>query len=589
MKNANRTRSRDLTELLLGIGIVLVVLFIGSFARLRADLTSEKRYTLTPATKELVQGLPDIVYVKVYLTGELPADLQLLSNSTRDLLDEMRVLAPDKIEYMFIDPSASPDAKTRNEVYDDLQKQGLTYSSIRLREKGAYTERIVFPGALVTFRDKTVPVQLLKTQLRTPDAEIVNRSLNNLEYEFASAFRQATTLRKPRVAFLEGHGELSGMEVADIRNALSEQYEVNTVRIDDQLDALSKKAEGMNYRANDHDALIVAKPDSTFSDRDRYVIDQFIMNGGKVLWMVDAMNANLDSLRTNQFTMAVPYALNIDDLLLAYGVRINKDLLLDRSCAPIEIYTQPYGNQRKLERFPWYFEPVLLPQSTHPIVTNIDPVHTRFVSSLDTLAVDSIRKTILLTTSPYSRLMRNPVRISLNIVETNMDFDRNSTPHMPVAALLEGKFTSAFADRLPPTFAADPQVGFREHGKRSAQIVIADGDVAQNRVDPTKGMYFMLGFDRYANAKIYGNRELIINAMNYLLDDNALISIRSRAIALRQLDPQRAETERPFWQVFNVGLPILLSVLAGVAYHVHRRRRSIRTPNASAASSAGNA
>ena len=197
-------RAGDLLELSLGLALVLLVLYIGSFFRLRADLTSEKRYTLTEATRELVEGLDGEIYVKVYLSGELPADLERLSQATRDLLDEMRIHQPERIHYSFVDPNESPDTKTRNEVYDDLQKQGLTYSSIRLREKGTYTERIVFPGALITYRDKTIPVQLLKTQLRSPDADIVNRSINNLEYEMASAFRKVTAQRRPRIGFLEG-------------------------------------------------------------------------------------------------------------------------------------------------------------------------------------------------------------------------------------------------------------------------------------------------------------------------------------------------------------------------------------------------
>ncbi|MEO8588786.1 MAG: gliding motility-associated ABC transporter substrate-binding protein GldG [Flavobacteriales bacterium] len=577
MAKARSNRSGDLAELAIGIGIVLLVLFIGSFFRLRADLTSEKRYTLTSATRELVEGLEDIIFVKVYLSGELPADLQQLSQATRDLLDEMRAYQPARIQYSFIDPSASPDQKTRSEVYDQLQQQGLVYSSIRIREKGAQTERIVFPGALITYRDHVVPVQLLKTQLRSPDADIVNRSINNLEYELASAFRQATTARKSRIAFLEGQGELPEIQVKDITTALEASYDVSRVRIDEQLDALSRKTDGVKYRTNDYDALIIAGPDSTFTPRERYVVDQFIMNGGRVLWLIDEMNANLDSLRKNQFSLAVPYELGIDEMLFAYGVRINKDLVLDQSCAPIEIYTQPYGNQRKLERFPWYFEPVLIPQSTHPIVSNIDPVHTQFVSTLDTIGVDSVKKTILLTTSPMSFAQRNPVRISLNIVEMDQGFEKRSTPYLPVAVLLEGKFTSAFADRLPPSFAQDANVAFREHGKRSAQLVISDGDVIANRVDASKGMYYMLGFDRYANAKIYGNRELILNAMNYLLDDRALISIRSRAITLRQLDPGRIVADRTFWQVINIAVPLLLSLLAGMIYSLYRRKRSTRT------------
>ena len=575
MAKTGKPRSKrigDLSELAIGIGIVLLVLFITSFVRVRADLTSEQRYTLTPATRELARGLEDILYVKVYLTGELPADLRRLEQATKDVLDEMRAQQPDRIQYSFIDPNASPDQKTRNEVYDQLQQQGLTYSSIRIKEKGGYTERIVFPCAMVTYREKSVPVQLLKTQLRTPDADIVNRSINNLEYEFASAFRQATNKVRPRIAFLEGHGELQEMEVKDIATALEAQYDVSRVRINDQIDALSTKNELVSKRQNKYDALIIASPDSTFSDRDRYVIDQFVMNGGKILWCIDAMNPNLDSLRTRQFSMAVPYELGIEELLFTYGARINKDLILDRSCAPIEIYTQPYGNQRKLERFPWYFEPVLIPQSVHPIVANIDPVHTRFVSTIDTISADSVEKTILLTSSPMSFAQRNPVRVSLNIVEMDQGFERRSTPYMPVAVLLEGSFVSAYRDRLPVAILQDKDVAYQEKSPHTAQLVISDGEVIANRVDAAKGMYYMLGYDRYANAKIYGNREFILNAMNYLLDDRALISIRSRSITLRTLDSTRIEQERTTWQGINIALPLLITLLAGTAYQFHRRR-----------------
>lgn len=303
MKRSPRTT--DLLELVLGLAVVGLVLFIGSFLRLRADLTNEQRYTLTPSTKQMLEELPDVVYVKVYLTGELPADLQRFSRSIRELLDEMRVVQPEKIQYSFIDPSESPDEKTRKETYDQLQKEGLQYSSIRMRDKESFSERIVFPGALVTFRDKTVPVQLLKTQLRTPDADIVNRSINNLEYELASAFRQSTQREKAKIAFLRGHGELRDMEVADITAALSELYDVEPVVLDERLDALSHKVPNMSYRLNDYGAIIVAKPDSAFSPRAAYVLDQFIMNGGKALWLIDPMNANLDSLRKNQFSIAV--------------------------------------------------------------------------------------------------------------------------------------------------------------------------------------------------------------------------------------------------------------------------------------------
>lgn len=571
-------RRQDLAELFIGLAIIGLVLFVASFARARIDLTSEQRYTLTPATKQLVRELEDILYVKVFLTGELPADLKQLERAVRDVLDEMHAVNPDRIHYAFSDPNASADDKTRREVYDQLQKQGLTYTSIRVKEKGGFSERIVFPGALISFRDKTLPVQLLKTQLRTPDADIVARSITNAEYEFASGIRQATSKQKARIAFLDGHGELGALETADITNALEALYSVSRVRIDGRIDALSTKNELMSKRTNDYEALIIAKPDSVFSDRDRYVIDQFVMNGGKILWCVDAMDPQLDSLRKSQFSIATSLALGYDELLFAYGARVNKDLVLDRSCAFIELYTQPYGNQRKLERFPWYFEPVSIPQSAHPIVANIDPVHFRFVSTIDTIGTDSVKKTILLTTSPQSFAQREPVRISLAAVEMDQGFERRSTPHMPVAVLLEGRFKSAYYDRIPNAFRDDPNIAVREWSPPTAQLVIADGDVIANRIDPAKGMFYMLGYDRYANAKIYGNRELILNAMNYLLDDRSLISIRSRAITLRQLDATRVDLQRETWQAINIGVPLLLALVLGFAYQQHRRRANTR-PN----------
>lgn len=573
-RSGMRKRTGDLLELLLGVAGLLLFVYIGSFARLRADLTSEQRYTLRPATKELVEGLEDEVFVKVFLSGALPADLERLSKATRELLDELHVVGPDRINYSFVDPNASDDAATRNAVYDDLQKQGLRYSSIRLRENGAFVERIVFPGAIVTYRERSTPVQLLKSQLRAPDADMVNRSINNLEYELASAIRRVMATQRPRVAFLEGHGELGPMQVADITQALEEQYDVSRVRIDGRIDALSAKGEGMAIRINTYDALIVAKPDSVFSDRDRYVLDQYVMNGGRVLWMVDAMNANLDSLRKNQFSIATPLELGLNELLFSYGARINNDLVLDRSCAPIEIFTQPYGDQRKLERFPWYFEPISVPESTHPIAANVDPVHFRFASSLDTIAAEGVRKTVLLTSSPASYAQRNPVRISLNMVELDMGFEKRSTPYLPLAVLLEGTFTSPYADRLPPAFRDDRAIAFKERSKETAMIVVADGDVIANRVDASKGMFYPLGYDRYANTKLYGNREFLVNAMNYLLDDKSLISIRSRELTLRQLDPLRSENERTLIQLFNLVLPVLLTIAGGVLLHFLRRNRS---------------
>ncbi len=569
-------KAAGLLQLAIGMACVLLVVFIGSFIRLRADLTSEKRYTLTPATQELVDGLDDVVFVKVYLTGDLPADLQQLSGSLRDLLDEMRVRNPGMLQYEFTDPSAAADDKTRNATYQQLQEEGLQYTSIRMRGKGSQSEMIVWPGAMLSYKGKNLPVQLLKSQLRATDAEAVNRSINNLEYELASAIRQITNPYRPRVAFIEGHGELDKLASQDLYTALGEQYDVSRVKIDGKIDALSEKPEGTNYRVNSYEAIIVAKPDSFFTEKDRFILDQFVMNGGKVLWALDAMDPHLDSLRINQFSIATPLDLGLDNLLFAYGVRINKDLLLDKQCAPIQFFTRPYGEQPKLETRPFPFEPLVVPTSDHPIVSNIDPVHLKMASSIDTIGLDSAHSTILLATSRYSRALRNPVRITGAVVDMDLGLEKSTTPYLPVAVLTQGKFHSAFSGRLSMPDSVLRAIGYREWSRPTAMITVSDGDAIANPVNRERGIYYPLGFERAANAKIFGNREFFINAMNYLLDDKSLISIRSRAIRLRQLDPQRVESDRTQIQTANVVLPIVLGLLGGAAFHLQRKRRFAR-------------
>ncbi len=560
-------------ELGIGIVCVLLVLFISSFIRVRADLTTEKRFTLTQATKNLVDSLKDVVFVKVYLSGDLPADLQHLSTGMRDLLDEMRVRNPSELQYEFVDPSASADQKTRNKVYEQLQKEGLQYTSIRTQDKGAQSEVIVWPGAIITYKGKSIPVQLLKSQTMNTDAEAVNRSLNNLEYELASSIRQITDPYRARIAFIEGQGELAPLYVQDLTNALSDQYTVSRMRLDGKIDALSLKVEGGRWRANQYEAIVIADPDSTFSQKDQFIIDQFIMNGGKVLWAVDAMDPHLDSLRTNQFSMATPYNLGIDEMLFAYGVRINKDLLLDHQCAPIQFYGRPYGDQPQLVTKPFPFEPLVMAFGNNPIVNNIDPVHLKFASSIDTIALDSAHSTILLTSSRYTRVLRNPVRVSLAVVDMDLQLERNNNPFRPVAVLVQGKFRSAFADRLVMEDTVLKAIGYREWSRPTAQVVISDGDAIANPVDLEKHTFYPLGYERAARAKIFGNREFFINAMNYLLDDKSLISIRSRTITLHQLDPQRIQTQRTAIQAANVLLPILIGLLGGAGFYLLRRRR----------------
>lgn len=575
--NPRSPRFRDLAQLAIGVACVLLVLFIVGFVRLRWDLTSEKRYTLTHSTRQLVQDFKDVMWVRVYLSGELPADLRQLSIATRDMLKEMQAINPENLQFEFIDPNAEPDEKTRFEHYEQLQKDGLNHTSVRTNKGGAREELIAWPGAFVEYQGNRVPVQLLRAQSREADADMINGSINNLEYELSAAMRRAMAAERPKIAFLSGHGEVADMRVNDIANALGEQYSVERVKLEGQLDILSSKLEQGAFRFNQYDLLVVVKPDSSFSLKDQYIIDQFVMNGGRMLWVLDPMNAHLDSLREKQFSIATPLELDLDRLLFAQGIRLNKDIVLDKQSALIPIYTTQFGDKPRLEHLPFPYEPIAIPGSMHPIVNNIDPVHFRFVSSIDTIATDSLRHSILLTSSAYSRAMRNPVRISLAAADRDLGLERNSTPYLPLAVLVEGNFRSAFADRMVMADTTLRGIGHREWSPRTAVMVVGDGDAILNRVDHERKVFYSMGYDPTARTKLYGNREFFINAVNYLLQDEAMIDTRTRSISLRKLDVARTEHEASSLKTANVALPIVITVLFGGLFAYLRKRRYVRS------------
>ncbi len=569
----NRSASRDIIQLLLSFLIIGALAWLSSVFFVRFDLTSEKRHTLTDNTIEFLEDLDELIYLKVYLKGEYPAIFKQLEIATREKLQEMRAYSNGNLEFEFINPSEVEDKTTREDNYRKLIESGLRYTTLQIREKDGVSEKIIFPAAEVTFRGKTLPLQLLKSQERMPNAEMINNSINNLEYELMNVFYQLQQAQKPRVAFLQGNGELDEMETGDIAQALDEFYRVDYVQIDGRINALTKRVAETNYRENIYDALIVAKPTQPIDDKDKYIIDQFVMHGGKVIWLLDAMNASMDSLEGRDLTMALSMDLNLDDLLFKYGVRINKNLLIDRTCAPIGIMTGPMGNQQQMEYFPWYFKPLIVSDSNHPIVSNLDPIAMEFVSSIDTLPRKGVRKNILLTTSPYTRIFRSPVRVSLNIVRIDPDFGNNRSPEQPVAVMLNGTFESAFKNRLSPLMTDNEEIGFIEESKPTSMLVVADGDVVRNQVNRSRGQIYPLGFDRYAGRKLYGNREFLVNAVNYMLGDASLISIRSRNVTLRQLDMERLLSEKLQWQILNIVLPVLLIFLLGFVQYFMRKRK----------------
>lgn len=565
------SKSKIWIETLLGIAILVLIGFISSIKFERFDLTEEKRHSLTPSTIRLLEELDDVVYIKVFLDGEFPADYQRLRQAIREKLDEMKAYAGEEIEYEFINPSEAEDRKSREEMYGELVKKGLQYTALQIREKDGVSEKIVFPGALISYQDKEFPLQILQNQQRTTDAQMVNRTINNLEYSLVNAIYQVRESEPKSVAFIEGHGELSPLETRSFQLELEKHYKVDRVEIGGMVNALSRNIAGEGRRVNRYDAIIIAKPTEEFTEQDKYIIDQFVMLGGKVVWMVDAMQASMDSLLTSDVTMALPLRTNLDDLLFNYGVRLNRDILLDRTCAPISLLTGPRGNERE-ELFPWYYKPILIPNVSHPIVANVDPILSEFISSIDTVEAQGISKKVILTTSEYTKILKSPARVSFNIVSIDPEFGSANRPNQPVAVLLEGEFESNFANRLTPNFLNEGLLDFREKSPLTRQLVISDGDMAANPVNNDGTKFRELGFDAVLGRKMYGNREFLINAMNYLLGDATLINVRSRSIALRKLDDEQILREREQWQVLNIGLPIFLTMIFGLGQWFWRKR-----------------
>ncbi|MBV2245613.1 MAG: gliding motility-associated ABC transporter substrate-binding protein GldG [Lentimicrobium sp.] len=573
VKNIRRT---NMVQLFLGLVIVILLNVIGSALYFRVDLTSEKRYSLASSTKKLLRETDDIFYFKVFLEGEFPAGFKKLSRATREMLDEFRAFS-DNIQYEFINPSEASDAKTRNDVFDRLIQQGIQPTDLNVRTKEGQQQQRIFPAAILSHKGREIPVNLLAEQMGAPPDAIINNSVQALEYNISNAIRKLSTASKPRIAFTEGHGELSALETADITQALSDYYIVEGVTLDGKVNALTERKENEdgNYTIiNKYAAIIVAKPDSVFSEKNKFVIDQFVMKGGKVLWLIDPVSASMDSVQKSNRTMGITHDINLNDMLFKYGVRLNSNLLLDLNALPIPVYTGNIGNQPQYSFYPWLYFPVLSSTSNHPVVNNLNAVRTEFISSIDTVGNPSIRKTVLLKTSEYTRIAMTPVMIDLEILRNEPDPKQFNQPRQTVAVLLEGEFESLYTNRIPSEISQAPEMGFTAKSPENRMIVISDGDMIKNQIQFSAGTYtpFPLGYDRFT-GQTFGNKELMLNAVNYLCDDAGLMAVRSREVKLRPLDRTRVSKNLLFWQILNTAGPVLLVILFGLIQFFLRKRR----------------
>lgn len=571
-------KKSHILQLVLGLVIIIFLNVIGYFFFARIDLTQEKRYTLSESSKKLMSNLEDIVFIRCYLEGDIPSEYKKLRNETKEMLDQFRAYNPD-IEYEFVDPNGFENAKDKNEFYQRLFEKGFSPLLTTSTNNNSQVQQYIFPYLEITYKGRTTIVPLISSKNGFSSDGIVNASIENLEYNLYTAIRSVATQQRGKVAFLYGHGEWQVENIWDFISSLNEYYTVDSISINEKLNALTERVyDSVNPNLvkikNKFDCLVIAKPTSIFSYKDLYLIDQYIMHGGKVLWLIDPLLVSMDSLQTQANTFAISNFTGVDDILFRYGVKLNTNLVTDMQCAKIPIVTGQYQNNTpQMTYYPWNFFPEISPNSNHIISDKISPVKMEFVSSIDTTNSPA-KKTVLLSSSNRTRVLNSPVNVSLQMLKQKQDASLFNSGAKDVAILLEGEFSSAFKNRLTPEMELNSQMAYKDFSDTTAMIVIADGDVVRN--DFMNGQLLPLGYDKYTR-KMYGNKEFLVNCVNYLCGDEDLIPLRSREVIMRNLDLAKVEREKTAWQIVNVALPIVVIVLFGVLLAVLRKKTFTKT------------
>jgi len=553
----------------LGITLVLVVA-VGLLAELkffRIDLTSEKKHTLSQETRQFLRELEDVVYVKIYLDGDLPAEFVNFQKSIRELMDEFRAYGGDKLQYQFINLYDEADEAVRNRMIGELYDRGLNVTSIQVRDKeGGSSTRTVFPGAMIAYGAYEMPVNLLKNNPSLSHELNLNNSIQTLEYEFARAIHSLTVEEVPRIAFIEGHGELDSLQTHSLMDELKNFFQVDRGYINGNIEALRS-----------YEALIIARPRFPFSEADKYALDQYIMQGGKVLFFLDPVNPFADSLSTGT-TVALANPVGLEDLLFKYGIRINYNLVADLQCNYVPVNTAPAGEQARFTMMPWVYHPLLAGPGNHPVTRGINYVLSQFTSSIDTLpgGPGQIKKTVLLASSQASRKRDVPLYINMEEVTVQPDPALYQSAHLPIGILLEGRFESFFLNYPVPEGVQPADWQTLKEGEPASVFILADGDIAANEVQYEQGAFRAqpLGYDRYTR-QTFGNREFIMNVVNYMTDETGIMELRSREFKLRLLNKELISQKPQLlkWKLINTVFPLLLVLISGLIIQLVRRRR----------------
>ena len=561
-------RYKGLVRLAIALTTIAMVVFLSNIFYLRFDLTSEKRYTLQDVTKRTLKDLNDAIYIKVYLDGDLPIGLNRMKKALTETLDEFRVIAGKNIQYEFINPSESANTKERQKVYNQLYEKGLQPTNIQQNDKeGGSSQKLVFPGLIMSYAGHEVPVNLLKNIPGLSADENINLSIQNFEFALVDGLMKLTTETRPKIAFIQGHGEFDEFQTGDIEKALSEYYDIDRVAIRGNIDALKP-----------FQTVIIAGTNQPMPEVDKIAIDQFVMNGGRVLWFIDPVQVSIDSLSKGASTLAFVNQHNLDDMLFRYGARLNPMLIQDLQCAVIPVNMALAGQEPKFVPAPWVYYPLLAAPTNHPVTRNLNLIHSQFASPVDTVGGSSaIKKQYLLYTSMNGKVLQVPMFVSLSQVNQRINEREFRISNIPVAVELSGEFQSVFRNRPLSGYNNGQPFEFKDKSAFTRMIVVADADIIRNDVQrrPNGAYIIPLGYDRFTN-QTFGNKELVMNMVRYLNDDEGLMNLRSRDFKLRLLDRKAILQSRLKWQLINMLIPSAILVIGGFVWLYVRRRKYTR-------------
>lgn len=588
-KNNNSSRQfkkATILGLCIAILAVIAINFLSSYLFFRIDLTKDKRHSLSNSTIEMLKNLEDKVYVRVYLQGkDQPADYQLFAKQVEQMLQDFRSYSKN-VYFEFIDPLEGKNNDEVNSILGEFVKKGLDPIPISREDANGYSTHMVIPGAIVSYRDHEYPAKLVVAD--PAGADWMQYSIEELEYNLVAPIRRLLKTEKPNVAFLDGHGELDFWSTCWTAMQLQRFYNVSRVTLDGRINCLrnisvaDSTSQTLKLGDNKYDVLIVAQPTQPFKEYDKYIIDQFIMRGGKVLWLIDNTTASLDSLQSSPEFFATPRALYINDLFFTYGVRINPNLIQDLSCLPIPQQVGMIGDQPqyKFMAFPYSLDVVHF--SDHPIVRNIKEIKSDFAGSIDLVGKDAdLTKTVLMYSSERSKLVPTPSIVTLKVGVAKPNMQEFAFRDLPMAVLVEGQFESAFKGILPVEFDTIKELDFRPKGEYTRQIFVSDGDIIRNPFDKKRNYPYPAGYDIYTR-KMFDNTEFIVNCVNYLCADDDLLQLRAKNFKIGSLDNEKIRNRKTLLSIINISIPLALIIIMGIVMIITRKVRFSKkktTPN----------